>query len=421
MIAQGIIFIWAGTIATIPSGWQRVTTLDGRHIKATSAGVNPNVTGGSNTHSHTTPAHNHTMVNHTHSGQSTRDSDFETHGGADHNVARDSHYHDYTSDATQGGSLSDAITYASTNHEPPYYSPVFIEPISPQVSFSNGIIALWSSTTAPSGFTFCDGGGGTPDLRNKYLKGAATGADAGATGGSLTHGHTLDHTHSGVTHTHTGTSGWDSDQSERQKDTWAGGGPACDHHTHTFTLNANSAEGSSAYSGSMTSGTVEPSYKKLAPVKNTSGGARQVIGMIGLWLGSLSSIPRGWFLCDGSRGTPDMRGYFLKCANTLAEVGTIGGANTHTHDSSNSHTHSATGSHTHPSGSFSEMAATGTTVGSPDGVARSHSHTMSTCGNNTSSWNSATLMAYSSSNEPAFTTVAFIMYGFSKVGASQII
>ena len=40
------------------------------------------------------------------------------------------------------------------------------------------------------------------------------------------------------------------------------------------------------------------------------------IGVIGFWSGSIGSIPSGWFLCDGTHGTPDLRNEFLVGAGT---------------------------------------------------------------------------------------------------------
>ena len=65
----------------------------------------------------------------------------------------------------------------------------------------SGDIKQWHGLRAniPSGWHECDGTNGTPDLREKYLKGAAAGQEADITGGALTHAH-ADHasqTHSG--------------------------------------------------------------------------------------------------------------------------------------------------------------------------------------------------------------------------------
>lgn len=61
-------------------------------------------------------------------------------------------------------------------------------------------------------------------------------------------------------------------------------------------------------------------------------------GMIMLWKGSLSNIPEGWALCDGTQDTPDLRGRFVMGVNpsdnknnlTARPMGTIGGSETHT-------------------------------------------------------------------------------------------
>ncbi len=54
-----------------------------------------------------------------------------------------------------------------------------------------GVIVMWSGTlaTIPSGWALCDGGGGRPDLRDRFIRGAAAAANPGTTGGSGTHSH----------------------------------------------------------------------------------------------------------------------------------------------------------------------------------------------------------------------------------------
>ena len=54
------------------------------------------------------------------------------------------------------------------------------------------MIVLWSGAVVdvPTGWHLCDGAGGTPDLRNKFIVGAGSTYAPNATGGALTHTHT---------------------------------------------------------------------------------------------------------------------------------------------------------------------------------------------------------------------------------------
>ena len=62
-------------------------------------------------------------------------------------------------------------------------------------------------------------------------------------------------------------------------------------------------------------------------------------GAIVLWSGSIGSIPVGWYLCDGTNGTPNLKNSFIVGAGDVYPVSGVGG----TADSVVvSHTHSAT-------------------------------------------------------------------------------
>jgi len=54
-------------------------------------------------------------------------------------------------------------------------------------------------------------------------------------------------------------------------------------------------------------------------------------GSIIMWSGTLSLIPEGWQLCDGTNGTPDLRGRFVMGVSSGENPGATGGASTHTH------------------------------------------------------------------------------------------
>ena len=51
-------------------------------------------------------------------------------------------------------------------------------------------------------------------------------------------------------------------------------------------------------------------------------------GTIAMWPFEVSTIPKGWQLCDGSNGTPDYRGRFLLGADGQHELGNTGGEET---------------------------------------------------------------------------------------------
>jgi hypothetical protein len=68
-------------------------------------------------------------------------------------------------------------------------------------------------------------------------------------------------------------------------------------------------------------------------------------GGIIMWSGSIASIPAGWFLCDGTNSTPDLRDRFVVGAGTTYIPGATGGSK----DSIVvSHTHTATSVVTDP-------------------------------------------------------------------------
>lgn len=109
-------------------------------------------------------------------------------------------------------------------------------------------------------------------------------------------------------------------------------------------------------------------------------------GVITLWYGSVASIPTGWYLCNGTNGTPDLRDRFIVGAGSTYAVAATGGSADATLVSHN-HTVSASGSgstdsqlstHSH---SYSGTTASGGihnhTVSDPG-----HSHTFALFGPN---------------------------------------
>lgn len=82
-------------------------------------------------------------------------------------------------------------------------------------------------------------------------------------------------------------------------------------------------------------------------------------GAIILWSGSIVNIPTGWYLCNGSNSTPDLRNKFIMGAGSTYAVGGSGGSTTS----------SAGGAHAHP---YSTVAGHQLTIAEMP----SHSHTI---------------------------------------------
>lgn len=96
-----------------------------------------------------------------------------------------------------------------------------------------------------------------------------------------------------------------------------------------------------------------------APVTLTASQINTPIpsGFIGMWSGSIASIPSGWYLCDGTNGTPNLRDRFIVGAGSTYAVGAIGGSASvtlteenlpaHTHTITATGTSASAGAHTH--------------------------------------------------------------------------
>lgn len=88
-------------------------------------------------------------------------------------------------------------------------------------------------------------------------------------------------------------------------------------------------------------------------------------GTIVAWFGS-GSIPRGWAICNGDNGTPDLRGQFLRGVGTIQEIGKD-------NDASDTHSHAGMASATQMP--FGQGSSAGTSKGNDDSVWTLNAHT----------------------------------------------
>ena len=412
-IPTGVIFIWTGTNASIPTGWTRETTLDGKFPKGTAALTNPNVTGGSATHTHTSAGHTHTMDNHTHTITIAQCNSNAKDDNGGSTMASDRHTHaPFASGSVTSASIStESATYSAVSNNPPYYEVIFIKPSTPAGGLPDQAIGFSDDTGFTNnsgkynGYYQCDGNNSTPNLTGRFLRGAGTGANAGGTGGSTQNIHELTHTHT-VSHSHATTTSPASGGIGAR----TSGGGWIQNHTHDIGLDPVSTAPTTNPT-LTTSETVQPLHKIINTIQNRNGTVYTPVGIIGMWLGTLSSIPGNFELVTS------MADYYPKVYTTA--IGDVGGSNTHTH-ASQSHSHTV--SHTHaanpPQPGHVNTNSNRTGAGSAicnQNYNSVHPSVDVTTENYTLA--SANTSADSSSNEPEYVTVAFIKYKGEKGGA----
>ena len=162
-------------------------------------------------------------------------------------------------------------------------------PPGPSGSVPAGVIVMWAGLLAniPTGWALCDGQAGTPDLRDRFIKGAGT--DPGATGGAATHSH-ADHSqlnHSGAavgdhTYTPAGTNSGGAVSAHT-------GAAVADHaaHTHGSGSIAVADHASHTHTYSQVPNHVHP----LATGTGATGNFSQVIGTIDTSSGGTGGTP----------------------------------------------------------------------------------------------------------------------------------
>lgn len=82
-------------------------------------------------------------------------------------------------------------------------------------------------------------------------------------------------------------------------------------------------------------------WSKTKAYANTAAAKAVPSGVIVMWSGSAGNVPAGWTLCNGSSGTPDLRGRFVLGGGGTYNPGATGGEETVTLTKSQipSHTH----------------------------------------------------------------------------------
>jgi hypothetical protein len=330
-IPADMILAWPSTVASIPSGWTRVTSLDTRFPRGSSGTGAPIATGGASTHSHTTPGHTHPIGSHSHSrGGSTGSSNSSTtsarFNGASQPQADQPHTHALplnTGTHAGGTSGSNTPAAASEDNDPPARDVIWIESDGLQASYPVGVLGF--ATEAVSGWVSDSASSG------RFLKGAAAAGNGGASTGASTHVHEINaHTHTAFSHSHTIASTGLSNPLSSQEAGYGSSTPRwLPRHTHPIDVSTETVGTLASSDGGDTSSVnLEPPNRRLRVLRNTGGGTQTRI--IGLYLGAVADLDPLLTLCNGANGTPDMRGWFARDLGG-ASVNSTGGTSAHTH------------------------------------------------------------------------------------------
>ena len=414
-IPLNVCFLWPGTNASIPAGWAKETLIgNSQYPKGAAAGVDPGVTGGAGTHSHTTTSHTHT-INHTHtvpnspagSGATSRDTG-TTNPPFDHT-------HDTNPNTTNPTQTTDPVSPASStdSHLPSFFTVIVIKSDGTPTGVPDLAVAVWNDPAgAPASWNLCDGGGAParPDMRNRYLRQAAAAGDGGGTGGALTHTHTIAGHSGSVGHNHP-----DVTSSQKTQANTAGSiggaqaGTGTSTHTHALTTGTTIVsllEGNDSAAATNH----EAPFSTQAFIQNNAGAADWPDKIIGLWMQTLASIPTDWALCDGTLSTPDLRAVFVKGANVLGDIGVTGGTLTHTHTAAG-HTHGSVSSHSHTV-SAGSGAGENRTAGAVNAATTAHTHaSWANTGVTTfTTGSTAPVVNDFTDTQPLFTGAAFIQW-----------
>ena len=239
----------------------------------------------------------------------------------------------------------------------------------------NGFIFMWSGGSLPDHAYLCDGSGGRPDLRNRFIKGASASSAAHATGGSSNR----DHTHTIATcdslshfHVFSSISYIGGYHHHNSIITMTSGGPyttdlenapypvtfksvlgasilsPANHHTmEASTIPSHGHTMGYAFTGED-EGVMLPRYYRIYYIIIDTPYFFP-IGSIVMWAGDPESLLSGWVLCDGSNGTPDLRDKMIRGASTDIDILSTGGSVSHTHSLSD-------GAHKHGTGNTSSAS-----------------------------------------------------------------
>ena len=207
-----------------------------------------------------------------------------------------------------------------------------------------GTIVMYNGTTAPSGWALCDGGGGRPDLRDKFVIGAGSSYAVDATGG-YNDSVVVSHNHG------SGNTGNQSANHSHGSGNFSGSASTHNGHTHDDGNYAAAAGGSHTHQANVTANTQNQSANHYHTI-----GGNKPDGSPGTWNATASG---------GNHG----HSYRLSNGHPQSNmVGMTRSGGDDPNSTNNTDILSSGGSHTH------NVNLTGVTTG---GIDQNHYHSMS--------------------------------------------
>lgn len=267
MSFTGVIIIWSGNLASIPTGWalcdgtSPTPDLRTYFVYGAASDLEMLDSGGSATHTHTSPSTNSGGAAHTHTFSGTTGGPSATSTILTGALTRGSsaHTHSYSGTTGSGGAAHThtVSNTGSTNSLPPYIRLYYIMKTSDAVyDIASGTIAMFYGDAAdiPSGWSMT--------LNDKFVYGASSDGEVGNTTTATSHTHTQPTT-GASSHTHS-KSGLSTGGPTTTGDAGIGAtGVASSSHTHTYSFTTGSGGSHSHSMGSTNSGSLLPPYKKL--------------------------------------------------------------------------------------------------------------------------------------------------------------
>ena len=251
LVPAGGEVLWYGTASALPSEWQIDSYADNVFVRAANTGGASNTIQGASSHSHSVPStssvSDHTHACDTQNMSNTNDDEaiVPTSNGIYNAPYPHSHTGSSSTSSAAGGHSHNTSNTNSATIYPPYRKLYWIKALE-ETSIPIGGIVMWDDVIAniAEGFNICDGGGSTPDLRDKFIYGAASDSDVGDSGGSTSHVHSNPNTGTAGYHTHLIYQRFSGGGSTEQASGYTSGveiASSGHNHNATATSNADSA------------------------------------------------------------------------------------------------------------------------------------------------------------------------------------